>query len=61
MADTIAFVCAVLGLAGACIGAWILIVMRGRLSASESDQVISLVLVGLLLLTIGYILSRPAG
>lgn len=59
--NTIAYVCAILGLAALCGGAWILIVLHGRLMPHERNQAVMVILVGVILIVVGYTLSRPAG
>jgi hypothetical protein len=57
--DLLAFICVVLGLAAMGSGAWILLVLRGRLAAHERNQVLLSILVGAIVCIVGYMLSRP--
>lgn len=61
MNDIIGFVLAVFGLAAACGGIWALLVLRGRLDSQERNSILTLILVGAILILIGYVLSRPTG
>lgn len=57
--NTVAYVCAILGLAAVCGGAWVLIILRGRLAKHERNQAVMVMLVGIILIVVGYTLSRP--
>jgi hypothetical protein len=57
--DVLAFLCVVLGLAAMGSGAWILLVLRGRLETHERNQVLMSIMAGAIVLVIGYMLSRP--
>jgi hypothetical protein len=60
VSDLLAFLCVVLGLAAMGSGAWILLVVRGRLAPHERNQCALVILVGAILCVVGYTLSRPA-
>ena len=57
--DLLAFLCVVLGLAAIGSGAWILLVLRGRLEPHERNQCVMIVLVGAIVTVVGLMLSRP--
>ena len=57
--DVLAFLCVVLGAAALGSGAWILLVLRGKLEPHERNQCVMLMLVGVIVIVVGYMLSRP--
>ena len=60
VADLFAYICAILGLAAVCGGVWVLLVLHGRLARPERNQAVMVILVGVILIVVGYTLSRPA-
>jgi len=54
--DTLAFLCVVLGLAAMGSGAWILLVLRGKLARHEQNQVALAIMVGAIVTVIGLML-----